>query len=168
MEMKAELNTKEEEVEEEPIIEEKVEDKSNKKKKKKKKKGGQQQPVFMFNNNMDNFDEETVLSDDSDLKSGVFSKFPQDDPIQEDVTVTSADPIDNETSEKVSDRIPENETPPVEIPSSSGKKSKSKKSKKKNKKSEHFCATCSTDFTTRNKLFNHLKSTGHARPMTAN
>ncbi|XP_038590060.1 dnaJ homolog subfamily C member 21 isoform X3 [Micropterus salmoides] len=92
----------------------------------------------------------------------------------EDAPEKSADPAE---PEKQDDR------PPTEVKSSSGKTKGKKgggKDKPKNVKSntggEQFsekevnlcCVTCNNEFPTRNKLFDHLKTSGHASALSSN
>lgn len=76
----------------------------------------------------------------------------------------------------------QDDLPPSEVKSSSGKTKAKKgggKDKPKNIKPEAgeeipekevilFCVTCNNEFPTRNKLFDHLKTSGHAMPLSAN
>ncbi|XP_040915734.1 dnaJ homolog subfamily C member 21 isoform X4 [Toxotes jaculatrix] len=91
---------------------------------------------------------------------------------EEDAPETSADPTEPEKHDDL---------PPTEVKSSSGKTKGKKgggKDKPKNVKSntgeQHpeevnlRCVTCNNEFPTRNKLFDHLKTSGHATTVTSN
>jgi DnaJ family protein A protein 5 len=60
--------------------------------------------------------------------------------------------------------LPTKERPPVSKPP---KNRRRKKEKPENSQPEHSCNVCSSSFDTRNQLFLHIKSTGHALAPTA-
>ena len=140
-------------------MEDSFEEEAKKKKKKKKKK---QQPVFMFNNDMDIND---ALTDDSDLLTGAFDKTTSETLNLSAMPESDDNPGDVVTNTDSSQKSPSVTTSPsLETVSNKNSSKKSKKNSKKKK--EHSCVACNTNFPTRNKLFQHLKSTGHAKPIS--
>ncbi|XP_040915732.1 dnaJ homolog subfamily C member 21 isoform X3 [Toxotes jaculatrix] len=140
----------ENEEEEEEVEEEKPRQKLSKKQKRKKKK------------------QEVVHSTPEEVE-----EKPTPTSCEEDAPETSADPTEPEKHDDL---------PPTEVKSSSGKTKGKKgggKDKPKNVKSntgeQHpekevnlRCVTCNNEFPTRNKLFDHLKTSGHATTVTSN
>uniref|UniRef100_UPI0037E72FBA dnaJ homolog subfamily C member 21 isoform X2 n=1 Tax=Semicossyphus pulcher TaxID=241346 RepID=UPI0037E72FBA len=145
----------EDEQEEEEEEEEEEEDKPRQKLSKKQKRKKKQQKVVQT------------------APEQVEEEKPKPTTCEEDATETSADPTEPEKQEDL---------PPSEVKSSGKTKAKKGggKDKQKNVKSNTGgeqlpemeinlrCVTCDNEFPTRNKLFDHLKTSGHASPLSSN
>uniref|UniRef100_UPI0037E82C32 dnaJ homolog subfamily C member 21 isoform X1 n=1 Tax=Semicossyphus pulcher TaxID=241346 RepID=UPI0037E82C32 len=146
----------EDEQEEEEEEEEEEEDKPRQKLSKKQKRKKKQQKVVQ-----------------QTAPEQVEEEKPKPTTCEEDATETSADPTEPEKQEDL---------PPSEVKSSGKTKAKKGggKDKQKNVKSNTGgeqlpemeinlrCVTCDNEFPTRNKLFDHLKTSGHASPLSSN
>lgn len=107
----------------------------------------------------------------------VIHSAPEDEGQLEMTTSSTETPVDSE--EPAQTEEPGSEQPPTEAKSSGKTKAKKGgvKDKPKNMKTHNgeqcpekevnlFCVTCNKEFPTRNKLFDHLKSSGHATALT--
>lgn len=100
---------------------------------------------------------------------------------EEKPTPTTCEDDAPEKSAEPTEQEKQDEPPPTEVKSSGKPKGKKGggKDKPKNVKSNTggeqvpekelilHCVTCNNEFPTRNKLFDHLKTTGHASPLTS-